>query len=273
MKVLESVFGFYINSSVHVALAVCAMVGVTTIEYQLNVPFEFWGFVFFGSITGYNFVKYAGVAKFHHRSLTTALRAIQLFSLLSFGALVFFALKLEVETLWITAIFGLLTFLYTVPLFYHKSLRTLSGLKVLVVAMVWAGVTVVVPLASVGGSLDWDIMITFVQRFLLVLVLTFPFEIRDLSYDAIALGTFPQRLGVKATKSLGVLMMSMVVVLELFKDLFYWDSFFTLTFVSLVLMLALLLSEKKQSKYFASFWVESIPILWYLLQLSFEELF
>ena len=80
MQVLRTIFSFYINSSIHVALAVCALVGVTWLTYGISYNLSLLGFVFFGTITGYNFVKYAGVARFHHRSLTDALKVVQIFS-------------------------------------------------------------------------------------------------------------------------------------------------------------------------------------------------
>lgn len=78
MSVIRQVFRFYINSSIHVALAVCAFTAST---YEiLNLPFaENLLFFVFGTITGYNFVKYAGIAQLHHRSLTSTLQIIQIF--------------------------------------------------------------------------------------------------------------------------------------------------------------------------------------------------
>ena len=84
MKVLRRLFDFYINSSIHVALAVTSLVMVTLYEFELPLDFALVGFLFFGTITGYNFVKYAGVAGLHHRSLAKSLQAIQVFSFLCF---------------------------------------------------------------------------------------------------------------------------------------------------------------------------------------------
>ena len=79
MKLLSSVFSFYINSSIHVAFAVLAFVGISMLEYDLEIPNALWVFIFFGTITGYNFVKYAKIAGLRHRQLTNSLRTIQVF--------------------------------------------------------------------------------------------------------------------------------------------------------------------------------------------------
>ena len=84
MKFFKKLLDFYINASIHVALAVYAFVRITEFYLDLSYNESLDFFLFFATITGYNFVKYAGVAKLHHRSLTKNLRVIQLFSLSCF---------------------------------------------------------------------------------------------------------------------------------------------------------------------------------------------
>lgn len=272
MRALRAIFIFYIYGSIHVALAVCALVGVTWLTFGLEHDWKLLGFVFFGTVTGYNFVKYAGVAKFHHRSLVRTLRSIQLFSLLCFVALIWFAIKMPLNVLGLFGILGLLTFLYANPLLKVKSLRALSGVKIFVVALVWAGVTVLVPLLFANVPWDWDVWVTFVQRFIIVLVLTLPFEIRDMNYDAIALATLPQQWGIKNTKIMGSMLLAGVILGDFLKDEFHLLSLLILVMVCLLMVILLWRSQKKQSRYFASFWVESIPILWCMLLLLAEKL-
>ena len=76
MNILKKIIDFFLNASIHVALAVYAFLRISefyfVFSYQKNLDY----FIFFGTITGYNFVKYAGVAKLHHRSLTSDLKII-----------------------------------------------------------------------------------------------------------------------------------------------------------------------------------------------------
>ena len=94
MSVLKQVFNFYINSSIHVALAVYAFTWVTLLQFGLNYNANVLYFVFFATITGYNFVKYFGIAKFHHRGLTNTLKIIQAFSFICFLLLCYSETKL-----------------------------------------------------------------------------------------------------------------------------------------------------------------------------------
>lgn len=269
MNLLKQFFDFYINSSIHVALAVCAFLGVTIVEFEISISYSLLGFIFFSSITGYNFVKYATIAKLHHASLTTPLKYILLFSVICFVAMIFFAIKQSLNVLIYIGFFALITFFYAIPFLRFKNLRALLSLKIFIVAFVWAGVTVLIPIFDIESMIGIDQWITFFQRALLVIVLTIPFEIRDLSHDSQGLGTFPQRMGVRISKIFGILILILILVLEYFKDEISHHHLVTLYIVSLILGIFLVITKKEQSEYFASFWVESIPILWYILMISF----
>ena len=273
MKSLRRLFEFYLNSSIHVALTVVSLVGVTALEYNLVIPSTLWFFMFFGTVTGYNFVKYAKIAKLHHHSLTDMLKTIQVFSFISFGLWIYFAFQLSIETLLSAALFGVFTFFYAVPLPFSKNLRTLAGIKIFVVALVWAGATVIVPVISATEELYVDIWISFVQRIFIVIVLTLPFEIRDLQYDQSNLKTLPQLFGLKNVKIFGILLLIVTQFLDGFKDALSLANFSCLFIVCVVLGTALVVSGRKQSRYFASFFVESIPMIWYGLLLLFSHFF
>jgi hypothetical protein len=78
-------------------------------------------------------------------------------------------------------------------------------------------------------------------------------------------------VGILLTKGVGVLFIGSCFVLEFFKDTINLTVFYTFGFTLLVLFFFLIFAQKKQSKYYASFWVESIPIVWGVLLLIFEN--
>mgnify|MGYP006935313037 CR=1 FL=1 len=270
MRFLKNAFNFYINSSIHVALAVCAFVGISALEFRISIANDLLGFIFFGTITGYNFVKYAEIAKLKHRSLTLSLRTIQIFSFFSFLVLLYYAYQLSHKTLIIAVGFAVLTFFYAIPFLNYKNLRALVGVKILIVAIVWAGVTTIIPLVNEGVVLSQVFWITFIQRLLFVLVLTFPFEIRDLQFDNLALGTLPQKAGIRLTKIIGYVLLVLTIFIEFLKPEFDWNSLISLVLTCGVLIMFLSISEENQSKYLSSFWVESIPIFWFGLLLLLQ---
>lgn len=266
MTVLKKALDFYIGSSIHVSLAVVGLAVVTgfLLEIVLDIPFLI--FLFCSSVSGYNFVKYASVAGLHHRSLTGALRSIQVFSLLCGVGMVYTGFLLRWETLVTCSILGILTLFYAVPLFLlRRNLRSVAGIKVFVIALVWTGATVLLPVVENGLDMYWDVYITVLQRFLLVVALMIPFEIRDLAYDRTALYTMPQLLGIKKAKLFGVSLLVFCFLLEYAKDNLETTYVVVLCVVMLWIGVLITLSRKRQPKYFASFIVEAVPIFWLLL--------
>lgn len=277
MNVLRQVFNFYINSSIHVALAVYSLAWITLKEFDIGYDENVLYFIFYASITGYNFVKFFGMARFHHRSLTRWLKIIQLFSFICFILMCYYAFMLVEKTILCIAGFGLVTFLYAMPFLptrYFKdekhNLRSVAGLKVYVIALVWSGVTVFLPLLNNDYPVNWDVVITGLQRFIFVIILMLPFEIRDLQYDSLKLATIPQNLGIKGTKIMGVLLGIIFFFLEFLKDDTCLKQIFILLTIVVCAVLFLIFSKIKQEKYYSAFWVEATPIFWLLLMLLFS---
>jgi len=217
MNLLKRIVEFYINSSIHVALAVYALVRVTELylDISYNQPLDF--FIFYATITGYNFIKYAGIAKLHHLSLTDNLKMIQLFSLVCFVLTLYYGWQLPLQTKLFFVPFIVITLLYAVPVFrgFTINLRNLPAVKSLLIAVVWAGVTVLLPVLAVQRELTLLIWLQFVQRFLLVVILMIPFDIRDIRYDAKTLQTLPQLFGVERAKKIGFILLLLTMFLEL----------------------------------------------------------
>ena len=272
MTFLKHLFNFYINASIHVALAVYALTRVTEVYFDLPYNQNLDAFIFFGTITGYNFIKYAGVAKFYHRSLTKSLRLIQIFSFVCFVLLCYFGWLLPLKTLAYFAPFGVFTILYIIPFLggFQKNLRGISYLKIFVVAGVWAGVTTSIPLLANGYEFDSDLILFFIQRLLFVLALILPFEIRDMQLDLEDVRTLPQKIGIEQTKKIGLVLLLFVLTFE-----FLITDDKVLRNVSLGVCFGLLFfimrSKEKQSQYYSSFWVEVIPVIWWLLLLAFHN--
>lgn len=276
MRILKAIFDFYINSSVHVSFAVLSMACVTFLQFEIPLDWNLLFFIFFASITGYNFVKYYGMAKFHHRRLAGWLQFIQIFSFISFVLMCFFGAHLSTRILSYIGLFAIVTFLYAIPflpknvsLDLQKNLRSVSGLKIYVIAVVWAGVTVLLPLLNYDSPIDVEVWLTTFQRFIIVIVLILPFEIRDLQYDSLKLSTIPQKIGVRKTKVMGIVLGILFLILEFLKEEFILNQIIISAIVTVVTMVVVIFSKREQNTYYSSFWVEGIPMLWLLLMVVF----
>lgn len=268
MIVLKRLFDLYIKSSIHVSLAVIAFCAITINQLDIHANPDLIFFVFFGTVSGYNFIKYAGIAKFRHKSLSVNLRLIQIFSLACFLGLIWFAFRLPEEVLWFAAIMGGLNLLYALPVFEEKNkLRSITGLKIFVIALVWTGVTVGLPVLENHSPISADTVIITIQRFLFVIALTLPFDIRDVHFDTEDLGTIPQLFGVEQTRNIGTGLLALVFILEFFRPEIEINMIGVLVVILIITGLLIRKSGIHQNKYYASFWVEGVPILWWFLLL------
>ncbi len=272
MNVFNKIIDFYINASIHVAFAAYAFLRITEIYLDLSYQKNLDYFIFFGTITGYNFVKYAGVAKLHHRSLTRDLKIIQIFSFFCFLAMCFYAFSLPINTILLASPFTILTILYAVPFLsgFEKNLRNIGYLKIIIVALVWAAFSVIIPVFEATKSFSYEAILLFIQRFFLVIVLILPFEIRDLQFDAISLQTIPRKIGIPKTKRLGLILMlfSLLISYALSVNFETKNAFMIFFFLVIVLLMR---AKVNQLKYYSTFWVEALPIIWWLLLLGFHN--
>jgi hypothetical protein len=272
MRVFKQVFDFYINSSLHVGLSCYALVRITQILFQISQQDAVGYFTFWGTIVGYNFVKYEELARSKKLQMRNQLRGIALFSFFSFIMVGYYFFLLERLTQIIAVVFLGLTLLYTLPFFPNRNnARNWAGVKIYIVSFCWVGATVFLPLLNASVALTANIGILSFQRFILIFVLILIFEIIDLRHDNPNLRTVPQQIGVKNTKMLGFVLLVLFCGLELFNINGNFNiDFFKLKLnldiaIALVIILFLALANEKRTKYYTSFWVESIPIVWWIL--------
>jgi hypothetical protein len=259
MRKLKSIFQFYIHSSIHVALAVVAFAVLRMKEMGLDLEFNFLFFMFLASVSGYNFVKFAGIAKLYHRRLTRQLKGIQLFSAAAFLLMLYFLFQLNLKSILLLIGLSLINFVYAFPVFTNrKNLRNLSGVKIFIIALVWASSCVLLPSLEFRITLNTFTIWQFVQQILMILTLMIPFEIRDFKYDDQNLFTLPQILGIWKTKFLGSAILVLILLIPIFNHEI--SLLFTIPF-SVLLFLLILFASKNQHAYYASFFVEVIPIL------------
>lgn len=279
MQFIKKLFDFYLNCSIHVAFACFSLVKLTQFMFSISSDNAVANFAFFGTIVGYNFVKYDALARLKKQQMRNELKLIAIVSFLSFLATGFYFIQLQKNTQFIGFIFLILTLLYTLPFFSNrKNARNWAGIKIYIVALCWVGVTVVLPIIDAKIALTSDFYLKCIQRFLLIFVLILIFEIIDLKTDDPHLQTVPQKIGVKQTKVLGYVLLFVFCVLEIFNinsnhsinfQIFPLKLIFAIV-IAIIVAVFLLFANERKSKYYTSFWVESIPVLWWILVLVFS---
>jgi len=260
------IVALYLNGSIHVSLAVFALVQMTF--YFCHLPFDAVVSVlaFSGTLFSYNFIKYAEVVYRHKNPFTLRLKVIIAISLVALvvGVVSFFLLNLKAQLVTIGLL--VLAVLYAIPVSSNVSnLRNLAGLKVYIVCLCWATVTLIVPVMNADIPITWDIVIKFTQRFILVFILIGIFEVVDLQYDDKYLKTLPQMLGITNTKYLLALLLIPFYVIEFFKLGYQSIQAWNNLLIVLLTLFFIIYASPKRTKFFTLFWVESVPIVWWLI--------
>jgi hypothetical protein len=252
MRFLKRFFDFYLNTSLHIGFAVLALtlisVNALTIPKQENLLPT----IFFGTIFGYNALKYSDLFS-SDMSWPLKHRTISMVSVIAFFGAFFFYVSLPMKTQLPFLAIGFVIVAY-------PFLRKFGLLKMFLVSFCVAMITVYIPCLQLARW-NIDFYITLIQRFLIVISLLIPFEISDSKTDDPSLRTLPQQFGIRPTKIFGMLLVIPFVILEFFKT----NPCYSVLIVSIITVLFIHFSSVNNSKYYTSFWVESVPIFWWLL--------
>jgi len=266
MPPLKKLFNVYIFGNLHVALASFSLTKLSLLTQQNSdniIPF----FVFFATILSYNYIRLMRINTIKSELYNEINRwriYLILISIFALTACAFLIVKIRWQALISLMPFALLTGFYVLPpsISSKMTLRSLPGFKIFVIAFTWAGITVLFPLSQYD-MVDATIFWLFFQRFLFLIVLTIPFDIRDVAYDSETLKTLPIWLGIKNAKVLGFILLGLYLAIGIFilKPVYQGIEIF----IALCLGVLLLKSSTNRSYNYYAFWIEGIPILWLIL--------
>jgi len=271
MQLFKKIVDFYIYSNIHVALAGFSLTKITLINFGIEDNLTTI-FVAFSILISYNFIRFYEIKNnrlnWFKDWLFMNLKGILLLfilSILGLGYISFFA-DFNLKSVLILFPFAFMTFFYAIPLLkrgkLEVSFRNFPMIKIFSIAIAWAGISVFFPLYEAQYQFTSEVYFDFIQRILFLLAITIPFDIRDVNADSKSLKTLPQILGIPNSKILGTLLLIGFLLMEILKENFTYAGFLIVLIISIITSLFLWFSSPKKSRYYTSFWVESIPIIW-----------
>ncbi len=232
MSILYKFTNLILYGNFWIALGSLSLLWQTTLIYQQEIYLDpLTGFVFAGTLFLYALHRIVGISKSHayfqlerYTVITQYKSHIQIYA--GVGAIVatgcFFLLNRSTQLSIIIP--GLLSLGYVLPILGNKKrLRDLNDIKIFLVALVWAWITVLLPALAYDLAPTKGIMLSFIERFLFIFAITLPFDIRDLKVDEqSAVRTLPAKWGVNRTKqiSIGMLMVALGI------NLYCWQAFY-----------------------------------------------
>lgn len=272
MKVLKRSFAFYVFGNIHVGLAAYSLTKITLLLFDINNQ-GLANFIFFSTVLAYNFIRFLQIEKINSMMsiwIRANKRSLIFLNGIALAGGTFYLLNFELFEILVLIPFLLATIFYVLP-FKNKftGLRNIPGLKLLLIAVTWAGLTAYLPLFSAHISDVRQMNLFVIQRLLFILAITIPFDIRDAQFDLPGLNTLPQVIGVNKAKIIALVALLLVIILDLLmnqKDVKY---FMINLFIAILSMMMIAFSGTKRQRYYTTFWIEAIPILWYLLYLIF----
>ena len=243
MKIIFRLIDIYLHASIHIAFAVFSLLQITKLSFNNTSTSKLDYFVFFGTILGYNFLRYFEVFWKGIFKLKSNVDII-LVSFLSLLVSIYFYTELELKIQIAFIAISLLVLMY-------PFIRKFPMIKMVFVSFCLTLITVYI--LQINENINFGY---FSQRLIIIFCLLIPQEICDLESDAKTIKTLPQIIGIYNLKILGYLLLSVFCLLD----------FNLLNAVFAVLVsFAIFYSNINQSKYYTSFWVESLPIVWWIL--------
>jgi hypothetical protein len=265
------IFQWYVKASIHVSLCLLALVWFTGLVFDTAVPIAYCCALFFGSVAGYNVIKYGLEPRHSPKRLLTGYPLLKLMSIVSLLLAGYFLMLLPREIWVFFFAASLITALYAVPLKPGgANLRSYGVLKVILVALVWTILSVWAPLWGASEVIGWDLGVESFQRMVWVVLLMIPFEIRDMGLDPPAMGSIPQRYGLRKTRMISWGGAVLFALATWMKDDPASGEAACKVIIALLMGLSINYAREKQHVYYSAFWVEGIPLAALGLLLLFQ---
>ena len=269
---MKHVLSFYLNSNIFVALSAFCLYKVSEILFDIQ-NYQIALFVFFSTLFAYNYMRSSFLSQTINSSFKIESSQINNGLLLSLSALasIFISIVLGLKFIQLLFLPIVISALYPLSFTIHNikfSLRDVPFLKIFIIAFVWSYVTLLLPALYLGVEINYFLISNFLQRFLFILAISIPFDIRDFKIDRMK--TLPNTIGVENSKFFAWFCL-VVIDLLLIIDLVYNDitiPFFIAVFCSIELCaLCIYFANSERPHVFYSFFVEGLSIIMYLFVL------
>jgi 4-hydroxybenzoate polyprenyltransferase len=274
MKWITKFIDFLLYGHFWIAAAAVAMAAQT--EYILSGKLtagNLYVFLFAATLSLYAAHRLLGrpmVRTFENQGRFRIIRLYQRYILLfgligaALGGWLFWQLPAKVQV----GIFppAILSLAYVLPVFgKRRRLRDLPFIKIFLIALVWAWVSVVLPALAIDLERNIPLWILFGERLFFIFAITLPFDWRDLNVDAhLGVPTLPAWLGLHRTRRLALvslLLMLACAALNLRLNAYSPAIFLALVFSAALSYLFIHLANRFTHDYYFSGLLDGMMIL------------
>ncbi len=285
-KLGSAILDFLLFSNFFIAICAVAQ-GLVTYHLLKVKPSEYvLAFLFFSTLLIYNLAVLLAKPKdpqnspfkrvrwiFAHHRLTISTTLIAALCLVPLGLL-----YLSFEAKLLMVFVGLLAVAYNIPFLTLNGkkigLRNIPGIKLFLIAFVWASSCVLLPIVELESTLQIQVplsetVLLVAKRFLFICAITVPFDIRDLFQDKLyELKTIPVILG---EKKAWIFCQALLLVYLLLLVLFTQGITIDVVALTLTVLLTgwlIFKSNIKRNEYFYFFYLDGTMLLQYVMLLA-----
>ena len=264
---MRRVLSFCINYNIIVAFASLALYKVTEILFNFNNP-HLSLFIFSSTLFAYNYMRIPAVINiFQGHIYVNTKQYLDNYLILLFA--IFFMwyattfLGIKFIKLIIPVI--LISLIYPIKFYVNKkdySFRGIPFVKIFIIAFTWAYITLLVPIMYYDIIIDYYVLDFWFQRFLFVLAISIPFDIRDLDVDMIK--TIPNTIGIYQSKIFAwfcLLAIDLLLIIDVINGIISIPVFIAFFLCIEICSAIIYFSHQNQSFVFYGLIVESLSII------------
>ncbi len=271
---LYPLVNFILYSSLLIGLGALCLVFHTELWMDYDPTLNVYSsFVFSATVLLYGTHRLVGISKskkFANQGrflvINTFKNHIIVYTFISFIACcwLFFQLNFKIQLILMAPI--IIAAAYSLPIFPGKRrLRDLHYIKIFLIALVWAHITVVVPVYFHGDQLSLKSSLLAAEQVFYFMAITLPFDIRDLDVDREnQVKTIPATFGLEASKRLSqafALGSAVMIIMSYLFELQSLTSCISMTLFYTLIMILLRMKYKDFHDYFFSGMLDGTMIL------------
>jgi 4-hydroxybenzoate polyprenyltransferase len=285
-KLFYNALNFTLFGNIFIALCALAQALLTYTLLGLPPSFTLCAFLFLATLCMYNcsllFYKPFGFKTSEHKRIRWFFAHQQLNILITLTAglaliPLFFTLTLVLQV--VIFFLAIVSLAYLLPVFKTQkqsfSLRNIAGLKLFLIATVWAISVVLLPVLQSQTSIPHrEIIILWIQQFVLYVAIALQFDVRDMYHDqAQQLKTLPTIYGAKKANLASIILLLISVFIVVILNDKGLGNYFFATLLSILLLAGLILKPTlKNNSYYYFLLLDGILVIQYMVLLLFNWL-
>lgn len=271
-KVFREILNAIVYSNLVIATGAYCISLITIDDLKLKGIDELPLLIFFSTLFAYSYqrqVKIRFVYDKHTNDRAAWMNKRALFNLFMIIISVVgmaFTVSISEKLILYTSPFALIVLGYILPS-KTMGLRNIPFLKIFLISSIWMYVTVLLPYLMNTESIETSQLIQYsIVRFLFMLGITIPFDIRDLGIDAETMRTIPQVFGINGAKIVGILVLLLTMFLSLISQIV--DFSYIITAAAAIVLI--LLTNTKRSDLFYLGLIDGLMIFWYIIKITLQ---